>query len=145
VNGAAVIEYETGLFARGGAQATPERLQPANFALCGPGVDNAANITVEARHQNAHTNDDFRCTCFKAVNDGLTLIHWSVCGHNLSVNTRLVKLDCQEIGVGYVDAECDCRQVTAILQPVLYDVAHQRRAAHDFSQLRFVVIAAVLK
>lgn len=62
-----------------------------------------------------------------------------------SALTPAVKLDCQVIGVGYVDAESDGRQIPAILQPVLYDVAHQRRAAHDFSQLRFVVIAAVLK
>ena len=109
MHGAAVIEDKAGLFTRCGAQPTPESLQPANFAFCWPGVDDATNVTIESGYQNAHTNDDFRCTGFKAVNDGLALIYRSVGGHYLSVNTRQVKLDCQIIGVSYVDAESDGR------------------------------------
>ena len=126
MHGSAVIEDEAGIFTRSGAQATPERLQPANFALSWPGVDDAANIAVEPGNQHPYTDDDFCGASFEAVNDGLAFFSRRICSHNLCIYASLVKLNSQKISVVYVDAERDCRQVPAVLQPVLDDIAHQR-------------------
>ena len=79
------------------------------------------------------------------MNDGLAFFRRRFCSHNLCIYASLVKLNSQKISVVYVDAERDCRQVPAVLQPVLDDIAHQRGTAHDLRQLRLVVVGTVLQ
>ena len=47
--------------------------------------------------------------------------------------------------MGHIDAESDCRQIPAILKPVLDDIANQRGTTHDLRQLSLVVVGAVLE
>jgi hypothetical protein len=53
------------------SQSAAKRLQPADFTLCRPGVDNAANIAIKTGYQNTNTDDYFCGASLEAMNHHL--------------------------------------------------------------------------
>ncbi len=89
--------------------------------------------------------DDYFCgASLEAVDHRLPFFVGCFCDHHLSVNARLVKLHGYKVCVGLVNAERHRRKVTTMTKPVIDDIAHQVRTAHDFRQLGLVVISTEL-
>ncbi|SAS56180.1 Uncharacterised protein [Klebsiella pneumoniae] len=144
MHSATVIKNQAGIFPGCSSQSAAQRLQPANFTFCRTGVDNAANITIKTGHQHTHTDDYFCGASLEAVDHRLPFFVGCFCDHHLSVNARLVKLHGYKVCVGLVNAERHRRKVTTMTKPVIDDIAHQVRTAHDFRQLGLVVISTEL-
>ncbi|SVN00724.1 Uncharacterised protein [Klebsiella pneumoniae] len=126
-----MVEDQTGVLPGRSTQSATKRLQPANFALCRPGVNDATNIAVEAGHQHTNADNDFCGASLEPVNDEVAFIGWCLGNHNLSVNACAVELQGDKVGMILIDAERYSRQVTTISKPVINDIAHQVRSAHN--------------
>ncbi len=145
MHSATVIKNQAGIFPGCSSQSAAQRLQPANFTFCRTGVDNAANITIKTGHQHTHTDDYFLWRQSRSGGSSPAVLRGVFLrDHHLSVNARLVKLHGYKVCVGLVNAERHRRKVTTMTKPVIDDIAHQVRTAHDFRQLGLVVISTEL-
>ncbi|SVJ78647.1 Uncharacterised protein [Klebsiella pneumoniae] len=105
MHSATVIKNQAGIFPGCSSQSAAKRLQPADFTLCRPGVDNAANIAIKTGYQNTNTDDYFCGASLEAMNHHLPFFVGCFCDHDLSINTRLVKLHGYKVCVSLVNAE----------------------------------------
>ena len=100
-----MVEDEAVIFTGSGTQATPKNLNPAHFAFCWPGEDNAANITIKTGYQNTNVNDDFGYALFEAADRELPFVVRCAGCHNFNRHASAGKFNRDKIGVSDIYAK----------------------------------------
>ncbi|OTA13932.1 hypothetical protein Xvie_04116 [Xenorhabdus vietnamensis] len=78
------------------------------------------------------------------MDDQIPFVRRCTGGHDLRIYSGTVEFDRDKIGMTDVDTEANSGLVLAQFQPATYDIPHQISPAHDFGNLIFLVVIAVL-